>query len=307
MGRMQQTVLHSLQVADARLLGEGIEAWIYELSPDRVVRIYKRAAPGLRTQLAGLQAFYDSLAVTNVGFAVPKLLSIGEVDDVLYTIDRQLKGEQLGRVLAGLTPGQAQPLLQAYLALADDISKLHRPFSYFGEILQENPLRCASWPEFITQKTTASYLAAKAQLDHDAPGLPAVISYIKNKVGEVAADAPPLLVHGDFNAMNVLADHGTLQALVDFGSLTLAGDPRMDLASGVIGFLEAEDGMRKEDGDFIMRQLTQKHGTEVRDIIHLYRMYYAVVFAASCKESDPRTYAWALRTFKEHLADSYQY
>jgi aminoglycoside phosphotransferase (APT) family kinase protein len=302
---MQQTILRNLNIQNARLLGEGIEAWIYALDRNRVVRIYKCYTPQLRAELTKLQAFYDSLHFQKVGFALPKILSIQEIDGILFTIDRRLTGIQLGRALAEQTPRQAQQFLQSYITLANDIAKLHEPFPYFGEILQENPLRQATWPEFIIQKTVLSYQTAKTQLDHDAPGLEEILAYIKHEVANLNPSAQ--LVHGDFNAMNVLVDHGALQALADFSSLTLAGDPRMDLASAVIGFLEGEDGMRKEDGEFIMTLLVDNYGDEIRHLIHLYRMYYALVFASYCKETDPRTYAWALRTFTEHLTNTYHY
>ncbi|MGW3087732.1 aminoglycoside phosphotransferase family protein [Streptomyces sp. NPDC001108] len=43
-------------------------------------------------------------------------------------------------------------------------------------------------------------------------------------------DGPPLWIHGDLHAANVLTEHGTLCGVIDFGDLC-AGDPAYDLAA----------------------------------------------------------------------------
>jgi len=300
---MQHEILKHINAEDAPFLGEGIETWVYQLPNEQVVRIYKNKAA--LEQLEKLKKFYDSLSTSSVSFAVPHIVSLDVYNGIIYTIDQQLEGEPLRKQL---TSGSVEPLLKAYIHIAEEsIASLHAAYDYFGEILASQPLRCSSWPDFLQTKTQRAYESAKALLDTDAPEIEQILAFIVTESSLVQDVGQGYLVHGDFNASNVLSKNGAITALADFGDLTIAGDPRMDIASGIIGFMEEEDGMRKSDGEFLLDYLTKKYGTSMRSIIHLYRLYYAVIFASYCKETDPRTYAWCLRTFKEHLTDTYRY
>ncbi len=300
---MQYKILKHINAEQAPLLGEGIEAWVYQLSDNKVVRIYK--SDTAFEQVKKLKDFYDSLDTSVVTFTVPRTMSISTYKGVLYTIDRQLQGVPLRTVL---TTNNRRSLLETYIHLAEsDITSLHAPYEYFGDILAPNPLRCSSWPEFLRTKTQSAYKTATELFKTDVPGIEKILDSITTESNFVSNVTTAKLVHGDFNASNVLATHSGVTALTDFGDLTLAGDPCMDIASGIIGFMEEEDGMKKTDGEFLLQHLEATYGLTIRRVIHLYRLYYAVCFASYCKESDPRTYDWCLRTFKEHLADDYAY
>lgn len=300
---MQHEILKQLNVTDAPLLGEGIEAWVYQLPENKVVRMYKSEASF--EQVKKMQNFYDSLNSSDVAFALPKTLSVHEYKGTMYTIDRQLLGTPLRLQLIS---GDKQSLLKAYIHIAEEeIASLHAPYDYFGEILADTPLRRSSWPAFLQAKIQQAYKSAEALFDVDVSEIKRILDFFVTESNLVSDVTRARLVHGDFNASNVLCNDGNITALADFGDLTLAGDPRMDIASGIIGFMEEEDSMRKSDGEFLLSYLIATQGSSIRRIIHLYRLYYAVVFASYCKESDPRTYAWCLRTFKEHLTTTYTY
>jgi len=300
---MQHEILKQIEAQNARLLGEGIEAWVYELSDVHVVRIYKSTV--VLEHIQNLKQFYDSLDTSAVSFAIPQIDSINKYNDTVYTIERQLKGKSLREQLVS---GNAESLLKKYLQVAEKkIALLHTPYDYFGEVLSSQPLRSSSWPDFLQAKTQRAFQTAAALFKTDVPGIEQILHFIASESALVANVTHAKLVHGDFNASNVLSDSGDITALTDFGDLTLAGDPRMDIASGIIGFMEKEDGMRRSDGEFLLAYLRAKYGTTIQPVIHLYRMYYAVCFASYCKESDPRTYAWCLRTFAEHLTGQYDY
>jgi|GEM_PF-2134727 len=299
-----------LGIAQPQLLGEGVEARIYALNDQQVVRIYKQHSRAAKQDLIKLQQFYALLSADDADFAVPHIYKIAEQGDILYSIDRRLSGAPLGKQLGAYSPKAAQPLLQKYLQTADAIASLCPPFTSFGEILGQQPVQTTSWPDFLVQKTGQAYATAKTIFDEEitAANMAAVLQFIASEAQAVAAIPTPLLVHGDFNAMNVLAlPDGTITAVSDFNDQSVAGDPRMDLASGVIGFLEGEDGMRPADGAFLVAELQRTHGPDIQRAIHLYRVYYAIIFASFCKTSDPRTFAWSIRSLRQHLDGTYTY
>lgn len=300
---MRYEILKHINAEQAPLLGEGIEAWVYQLPNNKTVRIYK--SDTAFEQVKKLKDFYDSLDTSAATFTVPYSMSVNTYKGVVYTIDRQLQGAPLRTML---TADNRQSLLEAYIHLAESgIASLHAPYNYFGDILASNPLRCLSWPEFLRAKIQVAYKTATELFKADVPNIEKILDFINTESSFVSNITTAKLVHGDFNASNVLATANGITALTDFGDLTLAGDPRMDITSGIIGFMEEEDGMKKADGEFLLHHLETIYGPVIRQVIHLYRLYYAIHFASYCKESDPRTYNWCLQTFREHLADDYSY
>ncbi|HEX8762940.1 MAG TPA: aminoglycoside phosphotransferase family protein [Candidatus Saccharimonadales bacterium] len=302
------SVLRQHGVPSAQLLGEGVEALVYELDADRVIRFYKQRTDALYQQLLQLRDFYDALDADAAGLRVPKVLEVYDEGDYIFTIDQRLPDKQLGRVLAALPESQAWQLLEDYLFTASRVSKLHRPFSYYGEVLGINPVRTDTWPTFISQKVASAYALAQSQFDQAVGDMASILTFIEKEVQSVAAGIRPLLVHGDFNAMNTLLDgRQRIFAVADFGSLTLAGDPRMDLACGIFGFMNAEDGMLPEHGRFLLDKMRHQHGEDIIRAVHVYRLYYAIVFASTCKESDPRTYKWSMGSLRSHLSGQWDY
>jgi aminoglycoside phosphotransferase (APT) family kinase protein len=305
---IRDKILERLNIKHPVLIGEGVEAWVYALDDDRVMRICKQGGHVVREGLMKMRDFYDALDSSEEGIALPKTFSVNELDGVIYAIDQRLKGEQLAKLLVIFPEEECHRMLKSYLDVVSHISGFHSSFDFFGEVLSPRPLRCESWAEFINTKVRQSYDSAAVLFDQEVSDMQAILAFIKEELSLVADVTTPVLVHGDYNAMNVLADSsGKISALTDFGTLTLGGDPRMDLTSGVIGFLEAEDGLRPEDGKFLMECIVDQYGEGILRITHLYRVYYAICFASYCKETDPRTYAWSMRTLREHLDGSYLY
>jgi aminoglycoside phosphotransferase (APT) family kinase protein len=157
------------------------------------------------------------------------------------------------------------------------------------------------------RKTNRAYQVYQAGFDQEVPGMQHILDFIRDEVVAVADISQALLVHGDFNAANVLITDNVVSAVADFNDLMVAGDPLMDFTSSIIGFLEAEDGLLPEDGQFLLEQIVAQSRPDSKRAIHLYRLYYALVFGSSCKDNDPRTYAWSIKTLREHAAGSYRY
>ncbi len=305
---VRDEILEKTGASHDNLLGEGVEAEVYAIDDDTVVRIYKHNPETRTKELTLLENFYATLHDDAVSFKVPHIYSVSKHESIVYTIDRRLRGTALGDILATLPLQQRQAALEQYLSVSENIHLLREPYDYFGEVLAAQPVRKDTWRDFLNERVQQDYQHARELFDKDVSDMSAIVDFFRAESELVAGIKKAYLVHGDFNAMNVLADnHGMIEGVVDFNALTLAGDPRMDLASGIIGFMEGEDGLRREDGNFLLSKMIEKHGENIKRVIHLYRLYYAIHFASYCKETDPRTYEWSIRTLNEHIAGTYHY
>ena len=127
------------------------------------------------------------------------------------------------------------------------------------------------------------------------PAHPPTWRRYQTSAGVVLIIIVTMLVHGDYFPGNVMVgDNLRVSAVFDFGSLSVMGDPAMDLASAAI-FLEVQRNFRPDDASWVTARLTERHGSDLEDAIAADRGWYALRLAHS-KWQDERLYAWCVRS-----------
>jgi aminoglycoside phosphotransferase (APT) family kinase protein len=293
-------ILDSFGIDETALVGEGIEARVYGLDQGRVLRVYKPSTPVTATELRALQQFYTTLDTSKVSFKVPKVLSVQEIERRWCTIDERIDGQELNQALGHLEGPARQKALLSYIQTAEHVQQLHGPYDFFGELLAEQPLRTQDWPGFIVTKLTSDYQKGKDVMDKAFAGTQKVLDFVQKEVAIVADTKVSKLVHGDYYVLNVLIGGDLhISGVMDFNALALAGDPRMDLAAALIFLIEQDGNTRLEDREFLLNYVIQHYGKDIRRIIQLYTLYFAIHFASFCKPNDPATFNWAMKTIQE--------
>jgi aminoglycoside phosphotransferase (APT) family kinase protein len=256
-------------------LGAGVEGAVYRLGDGTVAKVWGSRRPA---ELRLLQAFYADVAAAGPPFATPVILGVDEVDGNAVTIERELTGTPLDQqldcrsaeipptsvdtivaVLAGLATVPATPAMrrlpvldetEPFRADGDDFSTalkrlLERRTTEFGPVLR------ARVPDFDRR-----YAAIHTALD--------------------AIDRrPDTVLHGDLVAGNVFVHpSGQPSAVLDFGFLSGAGDPRFDAAvtAGIID-------MYGPHAAAITESLTDRLAAELGhspDVLRIYRAAYGV-------------------------------
>jgi aminoglycoside phosphotransferase (APT) family kinase protein len=103
----------------------------------------------------------------------------------------------------------------------------------------------------------------------------------------------PELVHGDYYPANVMIDSdGHVTGLIDFGALTVMGDPRMD-AAGAVLYLAGMGGVTTEDKRIVL-DCVKEHGIN-EAVLALYRIFYAFRLLATDREDVLR---WCVETLR---------
>lgn len=275
-------------------IGEGVEAVIYPLDTERVVRIYRDKDISRQSRLESMQEFYDSLDTSKVNFGIPKILSIDTGNGVVSTVDKRLHGQDFGQEYERLTSSERHQVLLGYLEAAEQIHYLASPYPYFGEVLAEDPIRESSWHDFLAKKIGLAYVQGEKKLGKDVPRMQDILAYMMDQLSLFDTVNEARLVHGDFYVSNVLVADGGVSAVIDFNDLTLAGDYRMDIASAIIFLGDQGTGTRDNDREILVDAAVARHGESIKDVIHFYELYYALIFGSYAKETDPKTYKWAV-------------
>jgi aminoglycoside phosphotransferase (APT) family kinase protein len=179
----------------------GTEHMLYRLGDDLVVRLPRLSGAGLDEQHRWLPWLAPQLPL-----AIPAPVGLGRPAPgypLQWAVYRWLDGDhEIGDLR------QAAVDLGGFLAQLWRIDPAGAPPAYRGG-------SCASWDEEVRN----------ALRDLDAPGAASIWAAALELP---AWDRPPVWVHSDLLPTNLLARHGRLHAVIDFGCAGI-GDPACDL------------------------------------------------------------------------------
>jgi aminoglycoside phosphotransferase (APT) family kinase protein len=217
--------------SEARPLAAGVEGAVYALDGDTVGKVWGRRRPA---ELRLWQEFYADLAAAGLPFATPHILRIEETRGVAVTVERRLHGHPLQAHVdlraAELTPSVAGAMLHVLRSLATvpattamqqlPVLDGTEPFRTAGD---DFPAALTALLERRTARSGPLLRHRVTDFDRRFAGLLAALNSLDRR--------PDTVVHGDLFGENVLVDDaGHPTAVLDFGFLSGAGDPRFDAA-----------------------------------------------------------------------------
>ena len=314
-------VLRQLGHPGAPLLGSGVESLVFALGPDTVVKIYRAQDTAWQERCEDL---VGRLAAAGPAFALPVTLDSGTVDGARYAIQRRIPGRALAEALPALRGAARTRALLSYLDAAEaigrvDLTGLGEPAANwstppaapppatsratgprslagsFVPLLGRGPTPGAEWPDFLRAWAMSHLAHDEAGVREDVPQLDEAVARYHGALPLVADVITPRLVHGDYWAENVLlGDDGLVSGIADWSGNVLAGDPRVDVAQSIV-YLDMLDGFTHHDVALLLGEAAKRHGRDFPRIVELYRLHFALVYAADCKHYDPLTYHWCVR------------
>lgn len=260
---------------EVRPLAAGVEGAVYELGDGTVAKVWGRRRPA---ELRLWQTFYADVAAAGLPFATPEILQVREIRGVAMTVERQLSGTSLqARVdpqARELEPSVADTMLDIlrWLATVPATPAMRRlpvldeagPFRAAGD---DFPAALAA---LLERRTARSGTLLR-------PRVPNFDRHYARLLGGLAAldRRPDTVVHGDLFAENVLIDSaGRPTAVLDFGFMSGAGDPRFDAA-----VTAATMNMYGTHAAAVTETLTDAFADELGhppQVLRLYRAAYAV-------------------------------
>ena len=273
-----------------------MEADVYALDAERIVRLGKAEH---QAQWADRMRLLSLLNAHPLPYAVPCKLEAGTIGGRPYSIEPRLQGATLRAALPGLTEVERQHALRGFLAAIEPLSTIATADLPWGEIVGPDALHCDTWPGFLRQKVRQVLARSRQRLERDVAGLDAAISAFERGVEKLPTSLPKTLVHGDFYPANILvAPDRSISAVLDFGSLTVVGDPDLDRAEALAAVEDpVRDGRSEQEAEWFRSEIVARCSSGVLPRLRLYQLFYALRFS-DCGDSDPATYAWCLRLLR---------
>ena len=108
------------------------------------------------------------------------------------------------------------------------------------------------------------------------------------------------IIHGDFFPGNLIVHNdGTVLGVIDFGMMTMYGDPLFDVATGWVLF-DMYDELRVNIKERLLTIIIDELGEEIRPSLYIYVLLYNIYtcnyYAKDCSDGH---YAWCVRNLND--------
>lgn len=281
-----------------RPLAAGVEGAVYDLGNELVGKVWRERGTAALTRM---QAFYADVAAAGLPFATPEIVAVEQVEGTAVTYERRLPGEPLDRRLSPddprLDPAAARCVADVLRALAgvpgtaamrqlavlDEDRPLWAGAGNFRDALLRLLRRRAARFGPVIRRHLPDFDRRLARLHERIAALPG---------------RPDAVIHGDLVTGNILVDaQGRPLAVLDFGFLTTAGDPRLDaaIAASVMNMYGPHAGA-------ITEAMTARLAWELgypADVLITYQAAYAVATSiAFTPDGSDGHFAWCVRQLR---------
>ena len=273
-------------------LGAGVEGAVYRLGDGTVAKVWGHRRPA---ELLPLQAFYADISAAALTFETPVIVRVDEIHDQAVTIERELTGTPLQQQLDPrsdqIPPATADAIIGVLAALATVPAT---PAMRRLPVLDETDPFRVDGEDFPTALT--GLLKRRTALSGDllrdrVPDFDRRYDAITTALRTLDR-RPDTVLHGDLVADNLLLHpSGRVSAVLDFGFLSGAGDPRFDAA-----VTAAVLNMYGPHAAALAESLTDRIAAELGhspDVLRLYRAAYSI--ATSNAFTTDGHFQWCIR------------
>ncbi|MES9684477.1 aminoglycoside phosphotransferase family protein, partial [Gottfriedia acidiceleris] len=151
------------------------------------------------------------------------------------------------------------------------------------------------WNDFLKQSLLRKNTEVDRYLKRDVLDYDVKLKRLMDAIS-VGYEGEYALVHGDYYPSNLLVNSdGQINGVIDFGLMTLYGDPLFDVALSWILF-DLYDELGETKLEKYLNKVVNRLGEEVRSTIHLYILFYSIYsanfFSETCSDGH---YQWSVR------------
>ncbi|MGI8404207.1 MAG: phosphotransferase family protein [Thermomicrobiales bacterium] len=283
---------HAIHVAS------GMEGHVFRDGEQRVAKAWFHKSPD---EIVALKSYYWSLHTLSLPFATPEILSIDFVDGTTVSIECELSGRSMGELVCEQDETARYFAVEALTAILRGLGtdEVPHPGSNLPildirpseEAFQRGPSHV---PCEVASKKVAQF---GSQLRVSVPGFDLLFARTIEHLLALTV-ARTCAIHGDLVSPNILLDdRGCVTAVLDWGLLSMFGDPAFD-ASITAGIFNMYGPHGREIDENLLTHFQRELGYSKERML-LYRALYAIMSSNfySPNGTDGH-YAWCVATLK---------
>jgi hypothetical protein len=294
--KTKHEVLRKYNLSSDALIQRGMEAEVYALSEDTVLKLYPGTAS--LADLVILQNFYAAIDPSVLSYQLPYIQTVAAEGDFCISIERHLPGTPLSAVLPRLTKDPIGRMMRIYLDAALELSNIHilPGFDRYKLFDPEGISQRANgdWHQFLWRFLAFKLAQVMPYLSRDVRDLSAKVQTM-NAILAQPYHGGYHLIHGDFFPGNLLIDPDhRVTALLDFGLFTMFGDPLFDLATSWV-FFDMYDQLKRNLRERYLPMLLERLGQGARGKLYRYVLLYSFLsgntYSPQCADGQ---YQWCV-------------
>lgn len=289
-------LMDQFNISDDDYLGSGMEAEVYALNHDKVLKIYNDLSD--RTKQEELRDFYAGLKTEYLSYELPFVHDIFEENGMLVTMEKRVKGSDMQSELPGMTfdeqTNMMKKYLQANIALQSvQVSSNLEGFQLFHDSRISLDLM-DNWYDLLKETILLKQLELKPYFTRDVKDYERKMNLVMEKLSK-GYEGEYSIIHGDFYPGNLLIDEKhDITGLIDFGMLTMYGDYLFDVAIGWV-CLDMYNQLNANLAERYLEIIVSTLGEEVRNDLYFYVLTYsfmtANLYSPTCEDGH---YRWCV-------------
>lgn len=293
----KQKILAWHGVEPSHLIGSGMEAEVYELGEDAVLKLYDSAT--ISDDLQALREFYDQLDDAVLSYSLPKIRQVEQQDGYTVVVEKRLSGQPLADVVKKhQAAGHLDTFFRIYVSAVDELSRLEMPsdakFYKLFDAIRISACSAGDWHSFLLRWLDEKLMALTSYFVRDVVDYEQKIEYVRKALSEPYTGVHRL-IHGDFCLGNLLVDEeAKATAVIDFGLFTMYGDPLFDIATAWV-FFDMYDELKANVRETLLDVIMQHFGRDIRENLYLYVLLYSFLsantYAPDCSDGH---YEWCV-------------
>ena len=275
--RATAAILRRHGIDPTATLGAGMEATVYARDAQTVLKLYH--SPDVLPNLRTLQQFYDALDASRLPYALPRIITVEDHGEIVATVERRLDGTTMAQRLPDYLPSRLDDLIGRYLDATFALRTV-RVRVPLGRCKLFDPTGIsvdADWHTFLRRYIEQASARLAPYFERDVRDWQRKRAVLRARLAHPYTGTVAL-IHGDIFPGNFLMVGDQITALLDFGMMTMIGDPLWDIATACAFFdMYDERGLHARDRCLAMAR--ERLGAGVQPRLLLYILLFSVVGA----------------------------
>ncbi|MDM5200815.1 aminoglycoside phosphotransferase family protein [Fictibacillus enclensis] len=293
----RSAILDRYNITRSYFLGSGMEAEVYALSDHKVLKVYNHMSD-LNKQWS-LKEFYAGIHSDGLSYELPYIYDVFLENGIVVTIEKRIEGSNMQSLLSDLSFNEQSTMMEIYLKAHLDLQQIKgkstiKRFVLFDEP-SLSPIKIDNWYDVLKEKIRQKQPELKPYFKRDVPDYETKLNDLM-KILSKGYKGEHSLIHGDFFPGNLLMNtNSQVTGLIDFGWMTMYGDPLFDIAIGWICF-DMYDELNSNIRDRYLNIILSTLGEGARKDLYFYVLVYSFIMANFYSEdcSDGH-YQWCVK------------